>query len=176
MRIYMDGCFDLIHSGHYNAIRQAKLLGDILVAGVNSDAEILKNKGPAVMNGKERAEILRACKWVDEVAEDTPYCVSEEVLDTYNCQYYAHGDDPVVDINGVDMCAELQKKGRFKMFKRTEGVSTTDIVGKLLLLTKDNSSARKRTGSFDKPVTSTEYVKEVRRLEQEEQKQASLIS
>lgn len=51
------------------------------------------------------------------------------------------------------------------MFKRTEGVSTTDIVGKLLLLTKDNSSARKRTGSFEKPMKSGEFVKEVRRIE-----------
>ena len=140
MRIYVDGCFDLIHSGHYNAIRQAKALGDILVAGVNSDAEILKNKGPTVLTGKERADILRACKWIDEVAEDTEYTVSEQTLDRYNCQYYAHGDDPVIDVNGVDMCAVLQSKGRFKMFKRTEGVSTTDIVGKLLLLTKDNAA------------------------------------
>ena len=52
------------------------------------------------------------------------------------------------------------------MFKRTEGVSTTDIVGKLLLLTKDTKPpGRKRTGSFDKPLASVEYVKEVRRIE-----------
>lgn len=141
VRIYIDGCFDLIHSGHYNAIRQAKLLGDVLVVGVNSDAEILKNKGPPVLNEKERADILRACKWVDEIAEATEYTVTEETLDRYNCQYYAHGDDPVIDVNGVDMVALLRAKGRFKMFKRTEGVSTTDIVGKLLLLTRDNVAA-----------------------------------
>jgi hypothetical protein len=42
------------------------------------------------------------------------------------------------------------------MFKRTEGVSTTDIVGKLLLLTKDTSSnIRARAESFDKPLVST---------------------
>jgi cytidyltransferase-like protein len=45
VRVYIDGCFDIMHSGHYNALRQAKQLGDILVAGVHSDAEILKNKG-----------------------------------------------------------------------------------------------------------------------------------
>jgi hypothetical protein len=43
------------------------------------------------------------------------------------------------------------------MFKRTEGVSTTDIVGKLLLLTEDNSpQGKKRNGSFDKPTISSE--------------------
>lgn len=56
------------------------------------------------------------------------------------------------------------------MFKRTEGVSTTDIVGKLLLLTKDNAVGRKRAGSVEKPMLSSEYVKEVRRIEQEEVK------
>jgi bifunctional ADP-heptose synthase (sugar kinase/adenylyltransferase) len=45
VRVYMDGCFDIMHSGHYNAIRQAKQLGDILVAGVHTDKEILRNKG-----------------------------------------------------------------------------------------------------------------------------------
>lgn len=142
VRIYIDGGFDLIHSGHYNAIRQAKALGDVLVVGVNSDAEILRNKGPTVLTCKERADILRACKWVDEVVEDTEYTVRLETLDRYNCQFYAHGDDPVFDVDGTDMCALLSQHGRFKMFKRTEGVSTTDIVGKLLLLTKDNTVGR----------------------------------
>jgi len=56
-----------------------------LVVGVNSDADLLKNKGPTVLNCKERADILRACKWVDEVAEDTEYTVSVETLDRLNC-------------------------------------------------------------------------------------------
>ena len=85
VRIYIDGGFDLIHSGHYNAIRQAKALCDVLVLGVNSDAEILKNKGPTVLTCKERADILRACKWVDEVHEDTEYTVTLDTLDRYNC-------------------------------------------------------------------------------------------
>jgi ethanolamine-phosphate cytidylyltransferase len=93
-----------------------------------------------VLTGKERADILRACKWVDEVHEDTEYTVTLETLDRYNCQYYAHGDDPIFDSEGTDICALFRKHGRFKMFKRTEGVSTTDIVGKLLLLTKEHHS------------------------------------
>jgi ethanolamine-phosphate cytidylyltransferase len=159
----VDGCFDLIHSGHYNALRQAKALGDILVAGVNGDEEIIKNKGPPIMNCKERAEIIRACKFVDEVIEDTVYSVNVDVLDKYNCQYYAHGDDPCIDSEGNDICKILAAQGRFKVFKRTEGVSTTDIVGKLLLLTNDNSNRRPRGNSFDKPMIASEYVKEVRR-------------
>jgi ethanolamine-phosphate cytidylyltransferase len=42
----------------------------VLVVGVHSDAEILKNKGPTVMNEEERYEAVRACKWVDEVVPE----------------------------------------------------------------------------------------------------------
>lgn len=41
---YIDGCYDIMHSGHYNAIRQAKQLCDVLVVGVHSDKEIGINK------------------------------------------------------------------------------------------------------------------------------------
>ena len=71
VRVYIDGGFDLLHSGHYNAIRQAKNMSDILVAGVNSDEDLLKNKGPTILNQEERAEILRHCKFVDEVVVGT---------------------------------------------------------------------------------------------------------
>ena len=73
VRIYVDGGFDLVHSGHYNAIRQAKAMGDWLVAGVNSDEDILKVKGPTILNVKERSEILKHCKFVDEVAPNMVY-------------------------------------------------------------------------------------------------------
>jgi ethanolamine-phosphate cytidylyltransferase len=54
VRVWADGCFDMAHFGHANALRQAKLMGDVLVVGVHSDAEIKRNKGPPVMNEGER--------------------------------------------------------------------------------------------------------------------------
>ena len=58
IRVYMDGCFDLMHYGHANALRQARALGDELVVGVVSDEEIIANKGPPVMSLDERYECL----------------------------------------------------------------------------------------------------------------------
>ena len=136
-RIYMDGCFDLMHSGHFNALRQARKLGKVLVVGVHSDLEITRNKGPPVMNERERYAMLRACKWVDEVVEDAPYSPSIELLDSLNCLHAAHGDDLSLNEDGNDCMSILKKEGRCKIFKRTEGISTTQLVGKLLLMTRD---------------------------------------
>lgn len=41
-------------SGHAGAVVQARQLGDELYVGVHSDEAILENKGPTVMNLKER--------------------------------------------------------------------------------------------------------------------------
>lgn len=122
-----------MHSGHYNALRQAKNHADILVAGVVSDEEVLKNKGPPILKLEERIELARACKWVDEVAEGVPYDPSEELLDKLNCDYCAHGDDLPINAEGKVSGGPLRDSGRMKIIKRTEGISTTDIVGRLLL-------------------------------------------
>ena len=78
---------------------------------------------------------MRHCKWIDEVIEGTPYTISVDTLDEYNCDYYAHGDDIPINENGDDAISDIRNSGRFRVFKRTEGVSTTDIIGKLLSLT-----------------------------------------
>jgi ethanolamine-phosphate cytidylyltransferase len=54
IRIWVDGCFDTMHFGHANALRQAKAMGDFLVVGVHSDKEIEKNKGSTVVPEADR--------------------------------------------------------------------------------------------------------------------------
>ena len=137
VRIYIDGVFDLVHSGHFNAIRQAKKLGDQLICGVNSDMDVLKVKGPTLLTCSERAALVKACKWIDEVHQDTPYTPTLEVLDMYQCNYCSHGDDICLDENGHGVYDEFIKQNKLKIFKRTEGVSTTVIIGRLLMSLKD---------------------------------------
>jgi len=138
VRVWTDGCFDMMHWGHANALRQSKALGDYLVVGVHSDAEILKNKGPPVMTEKERYEAVRACKWVDEVVEDAPYVTQLDVMDKYNCEICVHGDDISTTPDGRDTYELVKAAGRFRTVPRTVGVSTTQLVGRMLLLTKDH--------------------------------------
>ena len=130
-RGYIDGCFDLCHAGHVNAVRQASLKVHTLVVGPNSDEEINRHKGPTIMTGDERAEVMKALRWGDIVAADTPYNASEALLDSLNCQYFLHGDDPMI-VDGVNVNEYLTGIGRFIELRRTTGVSTTDLTGKIL--------------------------------------------
>ncbi|KAK2655488.1 hypothetical protein Ddye_008540 [Dipteronia dyeriana] len=151
VRVYMDGCFDMMHYGHCNALRQARALGDQLVVGVVSDAEIIANKGPPVTPLHERMIMVNAVKWVDEVITDAPYAITEDFMkklfDEYNIDYIIHGDDPCVLPDGSDAYALAKKAGRYKQIKRTEGVSSTDIVGRMLLCVRERSVSETKSHS-----------------------------
>ncbi|KAL8492767.1 hypothetical protein ACS0TY_024093 [Phlomoides rotata] len=141
VRVYMDGCFDLMHYGHANALRQAKALGDELVVGVVSDEEIISNKGPPVLSMQERLALVSGLKWVDEVIPNAPYEITEDFMrrlfNEYKIDYIIHGDDPCLLSDGTDAYALAKKVGRYQQIKRTEGVSSTDIVGRILSWVKD---------------------------------------
>lgn len=151
IRVYMDGCFDMMHYGHCNALRQARALGDQLVVGVVSDDEITANKGPPVTPLDERMIMVSAVKWVDEVIPDAPYAITEEFMkklfDEYNIDYIIHGDDPCILPDGSDAYALAKKAGRYKQIKRTEGVSSTDIVGRMLLCVRERSTSDSSSNS-----------------------------
>ena len=65
---YTQGTFDMFHIGHLNLLKHAKEYCDILIVGVNADklVEEYKHKTP-VINQDERAEILHAIRYVDNV-------------------------------------------------------------------------------------------------------------
>jgi rfaE bifunctional protein nucleotidyltransferase chain/domain len=75
--VFTNGVFDLLHPGHLRYLRAARGHGDLLVVGLNSDASVRRNKGPArpITPELERAEVLLALDCVDAVSifdEDTP--------------------------------------------------------------------------------------------------------
>ena len=57
-RVWCDGCYDMVHYGHANQLRQAKQLGEQLVVGVHTDDEIATHKGPPVFNEQERYKMV----------------------------------------------------------------------------------------------------------------------
>lgn len=131
-RVWSDGCYDMVHFGHANQLRQTKAMGDYLVVGVHSDAEITKHKGPPVFSQEERYKIVKAIKWVDEIVEDAPYITTLETLDKYDCDFCVHGSDITLDAEGLDTYRFVKAAGRYKECQRTIGVSTTDLVDRML--------------------------------------------
>uniref|UniRef100_A0A914DZK1 ethanolamine-phosphate cytidylyltransferase n=1 Tax=Acrobeloides nanus TaxID=290746 RepID=A0A914DZK1_9BILA len=140
VRVWCDGCYDMVHFGHANQLRQAKQMGEVLVVGVHTDEEITQHKGPPVFTEEERYRMVRGIKWVDEVVEGAPYETTVETLDKYDCNFCVHGNDITLTADGVDTYAAVKAAGRYRECERTAGVSTTDLVGRMLLLTKTHHS------------------------------------
>ncbi|KAI9811588.1 MAG: hypothetical protein M1827_005337 [Pycnora praestabilis] len=134
VRVYADGVFDLFHLGHMRQLEQAKnaFPDTYLLVGVTGDRETHKRKGLTVLTGAERAETVRHCKWVDEVIEDCPWIVTKDFLAEHNIDYVAHDDLPYGADEGDDIYKPIKEQGKFLVTQRTEGVSTTGIITKIV--------------------------------------------
>ncbi|CEL51776.1 putative ethanolamine-phosphate cytidylyltransferase OS=Schizosaccharomyces pombe (strain 972 / ATCC 24843) GN=SPAC15E1,05c PE=2 SV=1 [Rhizoctonia solani AG-1 IB] len=51
----------------------------------------------------------------------------------FTLDYVCHGDDPVLDANGNDCYENAKKAGRYKEYPRTDGISTTSLIDRILL-------------------------------------------
>lgn len=71
---YTTGVFDMLHIGHLNILRRAKLECDYLIVGITTDelSTNEKNKTP-VIPFSERMELVESIKFVDEVVPQTSY-------------------------------------------------------------------------------------------------------
>ncbi|CAN7104206.1 unnamed protein product [Brassica rapa subsp. narinosa] len=136
VRVYADGIYDLFHFGHARSLEQAKksFPNTYLLVGCCNDETTHKYKGRTVMTAEERYESLRHCKWVDEVIPDAPWVINQEFLDNHRIDYVAHDSLPYADTSGAgkDVYEFVKKVGRFKETMRTEGISTSDIIMRIV--------------------------------------------
>lgn len=134
IRIYADGVFDLFHLGHMRQLEQAKksFANVELVCGIPSDKETQKRKGLTVLSDKHRVETLKHCKWVDEVIADAPWCVTTSFLLKHRIDYVAHDDLPYASLDSDDIYKPIKERGMFLTTQRTDGISTSDIITKII--------------------------------------------
>lgn len=134
IRIYADGVFDLFHLGHMKQLEQAKksFPNVELVCGIPSDIETHKRKGLTVLTDEQRCETLTHCKWVDEVIPNAPWCVTPEFLQEHKIDYVAHDDLPYASADSDDIYKPIKEQGKFLTTQRTEGISTSDIITKIV--------------------------------------------
>lgn len=134
VRIYADGVFDLFHLGHMKQLEQCKkaLPNVVLICGVPSDKVTHKLKGLTVLTDKQRCETLTHCRWVDEVIPDAPWCVTPEFLAEHKIDYVAHDDLPYGSADSEDIYAPIKRMGKFLSTQRTDGISTSDIITRII--------------------------------------------
>lgn len=165
VRVYADGIYDLFHFGHARALEQAKksFPNTYLLVGCCNDEITHKFKGKTVMTEEERYESLRHCKWVDEVIPDAPWVVTKEFLDKHNIDFVAHDALPYADTSGAgnDVYEFVKAIGKFKETKRTEGISTSDIIMRIV---KDYNQyvMRNLDRGYSRKDLGVSYVKEKR--------------
>lgn len=136
-RILTYGTFDLFHVGHLNLLRRLKEMGDYLAVGVSSD-EFNTQKGKRTIIGfKERAEIVRSIRYVDDVFPESSW--DQKVSDIKNKRIttFAMGADWTGKFDFLrDYCDVVY-------LPRTQGISSTDIKSQLGALNRAHTEQLK---------------------------------
>ena len=121
--IFTDGCFDVLHKGHLTLLKEARMLGDKLIVGLNSDDSVKRLKGALrpFNNVETRMEQLLLIPYVDEVIvfdNDTPY----ELIQNLKPDLIVKGGDYTVEeIVGHDLAP-------VHIVPTVNGYSTTKIL------------------------------------------------
>lgn len=132
------GTFDLFHFGHVNLLRRLRELGDRLVVGCSSDEfNTLKGKS-TVMPWVQRAEILRACRYVDDVFPEESWEQKREDIRRERADIFAMGDDWAGRFDALaDLCQVIY-------LPRTRDVSTTELRQMVNLMHADKVAELRR--------------------------------
>lgn len=129
--VFTNGVFDLLHRGHIDYLTKAKVFGDVLIVGLNSDASVHRIKGPSrpIQSQADRAAILLALKAVDYVVlfnEDTP----EKLISIVRPDVLVKGADyKLSEIVGAKLVQSYG--GKVKRVRLTSGRSTTNMIRSL---------------------------------------------
>lgn len=129
--VFTNGCFDVLHPGHVELLRQSAALGDRLIVGLNSDLSVKRLKGESrpLQDERSRALLLSALQAVDAVvifSEDTP----EELIHAIRPDFLVKGGDYTLDkVVGADFVREYG--GEVRLVDLVDGHSTTGIVRRM---------------------------------------------
>ena len=131
MKVWTNGCFDIIHRGHLELFKFCKILagedGKVIV-GIDSDTKVKKDKGKnrPIISLQDRIFMLQSIEYIDKVI---PFDTTKELRDTikwYRPNIMVIGSD----WKGKDVIGQ-EFTDKLVFFDRIEGYSTTDMIGKI---------------------------------------------
>lgn len=104
--VAVSGYFVFLHVGHIEYLKLAKRLGDKLVVILNNDDQQFVKYGKVIVPLKERAEILKSIKYVDEVIKsvDTDRSVCRTLLILKPDIFANGGDRRIEEIPETEIC------------------------------------------------------------------------
>jgi len=129
--VFTNGCFDLLHRGHAEALANTADLGDRLIIGLNSDQSIKKLKGNnrPIIDEKSRSILLASFQFVDAIvlfSEVTPTKLIEIIMPDVLVK---GGDYKIEEIAGYKTI--LQNGGKVITVPLVDGFSTSNIIHKI---------------------------------------------
>ena len=128
VKVWTNGCFDVLHRGHLEMLKYAKSLGDELVVGIDTDEKVRHDKGAdrPFNSLEDRMELMRALRPVDRTVAFNSRQDLERLIEEYAPDYLVVGADWR---DKIVVGAQYAKKVCF--FDRIGSLSTTKILGYL---------------------------------------------
>lgn len=128
--VVTNGCFDVIHAGHVQALAAARALGSALIVGVNGDSAVSALKGPGrpVNSEVHRAYLLAAFEFVDAV------CIFHSTRATNFLRiarpdvYVKSADYTLESLNPEEKAALDEVGAEIQLLPLLQGLSTTGIL------------------------------------------------
>lgn len=126
---YTYGVFDMFHVGHLNLFKRIKDNFHKLIVGVHNDEDVMTYKNKPIIPYCDRLEIIKSCKYVDDVYENADLIVTNTLLDNIKVDYVVAGkenDEYIKKYYQVD-------NDRLHLIERTGHISTSIIKSRLNL-------------------------------------------
>lgn len=140
---YTDMCADLCHYGHFNYLDLVyeKCISlangdDIwLIVGIHDDDTIVSYKRTPIMTMEERCRMIKYHTRVKQIIPNAPLKVTTEYLQNFNVNALFTGTRPVEELEMMYNIPIYM----IHMIPYTDGISTTDLINRVLNLHSQNS-------------------------------------
>ena len=128
MTAYTYGVYDLFHIGHINLFKRIKENYDKLIVGVHNDEQVMTYKKAPIISYADRLEMVKSCRYVDDVYENADLITTNDLLLKLNADYVFAGRENLEYINKYYQVSN----DKLILLDRTSHICTSDIINKII--------------------------------------------